>query len=70
MVFVMSQALATPPFATTKAASDHQCIRFPKEALKHFHALKGLGLVRGAVIVANVRFLDRKFVNHTTEMIL
>ena len=25
-----------------KAASDHQCIRFPKEALKHFHALKRL----------------------------
>ena len=38
----MSHALATPLFATTKAASNHQCIRFPKEVLKHFHALKGL----------------------------
>ena len=42
MVFVMSRALATPPFANTKEASDHKCIRFSKEALKPFHSLKEL----------------------------
>ena len=38
----MSHALATPPFATKKAAGDHQCLRYPKEALRPFHTLKGL----------------------------
>ena len=33
---------ATPPFTAMKAASDHQCFRFPEGTLKPFHALKEL----------------------------
>ena len=54
----LSTQKATLPIATTKAASDHKCSRFPKGALKPYHALNMIWI------------LDRKFVNHTTEMIL
>ena len=34
MVGLNSFCHVTPPFATTNTASDHQCIKIPKEALK------------------------------------
>ena len=63
---------AAPPSAacTRQEASDHQCIQFQHQASpRHLFTLRRRcsphhrGLIR-------LRISDRKFVNHTTEMIL